>query len=83
MEIIIIIGTLIFLVHLSQSSHVPPPRRVPQLPLALVPRCWQNAEKTPPNQPIVMPVHPPHIPLAPMYPPEFDVPTPAPQPPPM
>eukprot|EP00962_Isochrysis_galbana_P050251 scaffold21698_cov122-Isochrysis_galbana.AAC.7 len=26
---------------------------------------------------------PSHIPLAPMYPPEFDIPTPAPQPPPM
>eukprot|EP00962_Isochrysis_galbana_P016407 scaffold4698_cov115-Isochrysis_galbana.AAC.8 len=28
-----------------------------------------------------MPVHPSHIPLAPMYPPDFDIPTPAPQPP--
>eukprot|EP00962_Isochrysis_galbana_P037717 scaffold13249_cov118-Isochrysis_galbana.AAC.9 len=22
--------------------------------------CWQDPETTPPNQPIVMPVHPPH-----------------------
>eukprot|EP00962_Isochrysis_galbana_P047033 scaffold19113_cov98-Isochrysis_galbana.AAC.5 len=41
--------------------------------------CWQNPQSTPPNQPIVMPVHPPHVPLAPMYPPDFDVPTTAPQ----
>eukprot|EP00962_Isochrysis_galbana_P055005 scaffold26663_cov134-Isochrysis_galbana.AAC.3 len=37
--------------------------------------CWQNTQSTPPDQPIVMPVHPSHIPLAPMYPPDFDSPT--------
>eukprot|EP00962_Isochrysis_galbana_P018878 scaffold5475_cov127-Isochrysis_galbana.AAC.12 len=37
--------------------------------------CWQNPQCTPPDQPIVMPVHPSHIPLAPMYPPDFDSPT--------
>eukprot|EP00962_Isochrysis_galbana_P013440 scaffold3811_cov116-Isochrysis_galbana.AAC.4 len=37
--------------------------------------CWQNPQSTPPDQPIVMPVHPSHIPLAPMYPPDFDSPT--------
>eukprot|EP00962_Isochrysis_galbana_P007281 scaffold1966_cov118-Isochrysis_galbana.AAC.6 len=35
----------------------------------------QNPQSTPPDQPIVMPVHPSHIPLAPMYPPDFDSPT--------
>eukprot|EP00962_Isochrysis_galbana_P006341 scaffold1708_cov117-Isochrysis_galbana.AAC.15 len=41
--------------------------------------CWQNPQSTPPNQPIVMPVHPTNIPLAPMlYPPEFNVPPPEP-----
>eukprot|EP00962_Isochrysis_galbana_P035420 scaffold12139_cov111-Isochrysis_galbana.AAC.1 len=37
--------------------------------------CWQNPQSTPSDQPIVMPVHPSHIPLAPMYPPDFDFPT--------
>eukprot|EP00962_Isochrysis_galbana_P033595 scaffold11278_cov145-Isochrysis_galbana.AAC.2 len=36
--------------------------------------CWQNPQSTPLDQPIVMPVHPSHIPLAPMYPPDFDSP---------
>eukprot|EP00962_Isochrysis_galbana_P061368 scaffold36535_cov118-Isochrysis_galbana.AAC.4 len=41
--------------------------------------CWQP-QSTPLDQVIGMPVHPTHIiPLAPMYPPDFDVPTPAPQ----
>eukprot|EP00962_Isochrysis_galbana_P030975 scaffold10073_cov136-Isochrysis_galbana.AAC.11 len=31
--------------------------------------CWQNPQSTPPNQPIVMPVHPPHIPSTPPRPP--------------
>eukprot|EP00962_Isochrysis_galbana_P025968 scaffold8018_cov109-Isochrysis_galbana.AAC.3 len=40
------------------------------------PICF-NPQSTPPDQPIVMPVHPSHIPLAPMYPPppDFDSPT--------
>eukprot|EP00962_Isochrysis_galbana_P050734 scaffold22083_cov118-Isochrysis_galbana.AAC.2 len=37
--------------------------------------CWQNPQSTPPDQPIVMPVHPSHIPLAPMYSPDFDFPS--------
>eukprot|EP00962_Isochrysis_galbana_P014057 scaffold4007_cov114-Isochrysis_galbana.AAC.1 len=43
--------------------------------------CWHNPERTPSDQPIVMPVHPSHIPKAPMYPPDFDLP-PRPPPPP-
>eukprot|EP00962_Isochrysis_galbana_P032224 scaffold10560_cov133-Isochrysis_galbana.AAC.14 len=58
-------------------------REGPATPLYGTFDCWQNPQTTPPNQPIVMPVHPTQIPKAPMYPPDFDVPTPAPQPPPM
>eukprot|EP00962_Isochrysis_galbana_P006497 scaffold1740_cov109-Isochrysis_galbana.AAC.5 len=54
-------------------------REGPVTPLYGTYDCWQNPQSTPSNQPIVMPVHPSHIPLAPMYPPDFDVPTPAPQ----
>mmetsp|Transcript_1387 Transcript_1387/g.4434 ORF Transcript_1387/g.4434 Transcript_1387/m.4434 type:complete len:241 (-) Transcript_1387:37-759(-) len=43
--------------------------------------CWHNPERTPSDQPIVMPVHPTNIPKAPMYPPDFDLP-PRPPPPP-
>eukprot|EP00962_Isochrysis_galbana_P041502 scaffold15258_cov111-Isochrysis_galbana.AAC.1 len=43
--------------------------------------CWHNPERTPSDQLIVMPVHPSHIPKAPMYPPDFDLP-PRPPPPP-
>eukprot|EP00962_Isochrysis_galbana_P047216 scaffold19235_cov126-Isochrysis_galbana.AAC.2 len=34
-----------------------------------------GCDKTPADQPIVMPA--PHIPLAPIYPPDFDAPRPA------
>eukprot|EP00962_Isochrysis_galbana_P032323 scaffold10597_cov124-Isochrysis_galbana.AAC.8 len=30
--------------------------------------CWHNPERTPSDQSLVMPVHPSHIPKAPMYP---------------
>jgi len=53
-------------------------REGPVVPLYGTYDCWQNPQTTPPNQPIVMPVHPSHIPLAPMYPPEFNVPPPEP-----
>eukprot|EP00962_Isochrysis_galbana_P001705 scaffold451_cov124-Isochrysis_galbana.AAC.6 len=50
-------------------------REGPVTPLYGTYDCWQNPQSTPPHQPIVMPVHPPNIPLAPMYPPDFDFPT--------
>eukprot|EP00962_Isochrysis_galbana_P036042 scaffold12388_cov122-Isochrysis_galbana.AAC.12 len=51
-------------------------REGPVTPLYSTYDCWQNPQSTPPDQPIVMPVHPSHIPLAPMYPPDdFDFPT--------
>eukprot|EP00962_Isochrysis_galbana_P022094 scaffold6558_cov136-Isochrysis_galbana.AAC.7 len=53
-------------------------REGPVVPLYGTYDCWQP-QPTPPDQPIVMPVHPINIPLAPMYPPEFDIPPPEPQ----
>eukprot|EP00962_Isochrysis_galbana_P048097 scaffold19937_cov127-Isochrysis_galbana.AAC.10 len=49
-------------------------REGPITPLYGTYDCGQNPQSTPLNQPIVMPVHPSHIPLAPMYPPDFDFP---------
>eukprot|EP00962_Isochrysis_galbana_P026775 scaffold8341_cov128-Isochrysis_galbana.AAC.3 len=46
-------------------------REGPVVPLYGTYDCWQNPQSTPPDQPIVMPVHPTNIPLAPMYPPDF------------
>eukprot|EP00962_Isochrysis_galbana_P044668 scaffold17391_cov135-Isochrysis_galbana.AAC.1 len=54
----------------SQESAELPPRDN-----LLFTAASQVPQSTPPNQPIVMPVHPSHIPLAPMYPPDFDFPT--------
>eukprot|EP00962_Isochrysis_galbana_P021502 scaffold6347_cov124-Isochrysis_galbana.AAC.6 len=49
-------------------------REGPVVPLYGTYDCWQP-QSTPLTQPIVMPVHPTNIPLAPMYPPDFDFPT--------
>eukprot|EP00962_Isochrysis_galbana_P052360 scaffold23777_cov135-Isochrysis_galbana.AAC.1 len=63
--------------HASAQFQVRDPtveREGPVTPLYGTYDCWQNPQSTPPDQPIVMPVHPSHIPLlAPMYPPDFDL----------
>eukprot|EP00962_Isochrysis_galbana_P005532 scaffold1497_cov128-Isochrysis_galbana.AAC.6 len=53
-------------------------REGPVVPLYGPFDCWQNPQTTPLTHLIGLPVHPTNIPLAPMYPPEFDIPPPEP-----
>eukprot|EP00962_Isochrysis_galbana_P009680 scaffold2700_cov123-Isochrysis_galbana.AAC.5 len=52
-------------------------REGPVVPLYGTYDCWQP-QSTPLTHLIGLPVHPTNIPLAPMYPPEFDIPPPEP-----
>eukprot|EP00962_Isochrysis_galbana_P009363 scaffold2618_cov151-Isochrysis_galbana.AAC.1 len=48
-------------------------REGPVVPLYGPFDCWQNPQTTPLTHLIGLPVHPTNIPLAPMYPPEFNI----------
>eukprot|EP00962_Isochrysis_galbana_P024767 scaffold7607_cov104-Isochrysis_galbana.AAC.1 len=53
-------------------------REGPVVPLYGPFDCWQNPQTTPLTHLLGLPVHPTNIPLAPMYPPEFNIPPPEP-----